>query len=439
MSRAAFVFAGRTINPLVAIIFSLASTRLLTIEEAGIYSWALARIFVVQAFAEAGLQLSLVRFLAPAVQRGDQRVVRAILRASAALKIAAFVFAAALALLYTGGVALSSYVSVPGMAFELMAASHPDRIALAWLILLGGAGLGLLTYLDSILVAHEFYSRLSLWLPVVGLLRIFLLAALVVGDGGNLRAEHLLYAFALGPYLASFAFFFFFPADHFLGAPPAAEWRPWILQLLRFNVWTLAAAFLAILAEWMEPLIITRASDNGLFGAARMPLQGFLILLATLSTMLLPRLARLQSADEYRTFFLRFYPWLAAAAVLFLPGFWIVPWFILWWNGPDYLQSVTVFYILFPNFILRIYFAPLGVALFALNQPRLIAIEAGLRMFGGLVFNLILYREFGIQGAAWASLLGQACGWLFLLFCYRQFFLSGRFPFAPTGEARNIV
>lgn len=439
LRRAAFVFAARTVNPAVAILFSLAASRLLTIEDHGIYAWALARMFVVQAFAEAGLQLSLVRFLAPAVHRGDETAIRAILRASLALKLLAFAFAAVVALLYIAGVSISAYTPLPWMAFELMPSSHPDRVALAWLIMLGGVGLGLLTYLDSILVANEAYNKLSLWLPSVGLLRILLLIVLVVGESGSLRAEHLLYAFALGPYLASVAFFFFFPAAGLLAPSPRGEWAPWMRQLLRFNVWTLAAAFFAILAEWMELLVISRASDQGLFSAARMPLQGFLILLTTLSSMLLPRLARLKSVEDYRRFFVRFYQWLIPAVVLFLPGFWILPWFILAWNGADYLASVKVVYLLYPNFILRVYFAPLGVALFALNQPRLIAVEAALRMVGGIVFNLTLYPLFGIIGAAWASLLAQACGWIFLLYCYRQFFVTGRFPFAATPEPRNIV
>ena len=184
----------------------------------------------------------------------------------------------------------------------------------------------------------------------------------------------------------------------------------------------------------MEILIISDPNDNGLFNAARMPMQGFLILLATMNSLLLPRFTRLSEPGDFANFFRRIYTYLIPGVLIFLPGFWIFPWFILNWFGTDYLLSVKVFYILYPNFILRIYFAPLGMALFALDQPRLIAAEAALRMCTGFVLNSILYPAEGIIGAAYASLLSQACGWLFLVYCYRIYFQTGRFPFQKKAD-----
>lgn len=430
LRRAALLFSARAVNPAVSLGFSLVMPRILTVEDFGIYGWALARIFIVQAVAEVGLQQSLIRFLSPALQAGPEgnAEFRRVLRASLQLKLYALAFVLGLTALYLGVIVAINHFG-GALPVGLLPAAHPDQLSLTCIIVLGGAGLSILSYLDSILVAHERFTRLSLWLPSVGLIRFGLLAAFMLAFGGRLRAEHVLFAFALGPYLAIVFFFCFYPARVFFERPPSKEWRPLVGKLLRFNLWMLAAAFLAIVSDWMEVLIISDESDSGHFNAARMPMQGFLILLATMASLLLPRFATLRTPAEYRDSFGKIYRLLFPLALLFLPGFVIFPYFISGWYGPDFLISVDVFYILYPNFLLRIFFAPLGVALIALDQPRLVAIEAALRMGSGLILNLILYPSAGIIGAAYASLLAQACGWTFLLFCYYSFFTAGKFPF----------
>ncbi|MCB1327072.1 MAG: hypothetical protein KDK35_17680 [Leptospiraceae bacterium] len=430
--RAVVLFGGRAFNPLVSLVYGILAGKLLVVEDYGIYGKALSFIFVVQAITEVGLQQSLVRFLAHAIGASDENRIRAILRASLQLKLYGLAAASAIFLLLIGLIAGAPALGGLGLKIDLLRLAHPDLIHLAWLVFLGGVGLSLLTYLDSVLVSHQSYFRLAIWLPSVGMIRLLMLAWFFYTNEG-LRVDHVLFAFALGPFLSVLLFFLVFPADFFLARAGRSEWKPWIRRLFGFNLWIMVASFLAILSDWMEVFIIHRTADTGLFNAARLPMQGFLILLTTMNSFLLPRLAGLEGPSQYRNFFLRIYQVLIPAVVLFLPGFFIFPWFLLWWFGPEYAPSVTVFYILYPNFILRLYFAPLGTALFALDQPLLIAIEAGLRMSTGLVLNLILYNMAGIEGAAWASLLAQATGWIFLLYCYGRYFRTGNFPLDRVG------
>ena len=165
-------------------------------------------------------------------------------------------------------------------------------------------------------------------------------------------------------------------------------------------------------------------------------MQGFLILLATMQSILLPRFAGLTTPDQFKSVFRRVYTALVPGALLLIPGFWLFAWFIPAWYGPDYLPSTRVFMILYPNFVLRLFFAPLGTALFALDQPRLIAAETGLKMVVGFVANLVLIPLYGIVGAAVASWIAQIAGWSFLLFCFYYYFRDGKFPFAQDERAR---
>ena len=426
---AAAIFSARSFNSMVSLAFSLFAGRILAVEDHGLYTESYARIVIIQALAEVGLQFSLVRFLVPVIQEGAEAQINAIVAASLRIKFYAALILGTFFLMAFSSTVLAPTLSEAGAPAWLIYSFAPQELTLFWLIFVGGLGMSLLSYLESTLLAHESYLRLALWLPSVGLIRLTLLGIFVFRGSEAIRAEHVVYIFALGPYIAAASFFFFFPASFFFKSAPKSEWKPWIRKLLYFNVWILAASIMSILSDWMEIHLIGDNKANGLYGAARMPMQGFLILLATMQAVLLPRFSGLGTKEEFKAVFKRLYGYVIPGVILLLPGGFLLAWFILFWYGPEYQVSVTVFWLLYPNFLLRLCFAPLGTALFALDQPRLIAIEAGLRMSTGILFNLVLISFFGIIGAALASLLSQFAGWTFLVFIYLRFFRQGDFPF----------
>ena len=420
--QAAALFSSRSFNSLLTLLFSLLAGRLLAVEDYGVFSQALARIVVVQAFAELGMQHSVVRFLSPSLGTPRESL---IVQASVNLKLFALLGAGAIPLMFVLAFAVSP---------SLM--GDPDLLPYLVLIFIGGAGMSMLSYLDGILVSRQSYARLSLWWPSVGTIRLSALGLFALNGGETVRAEHVIYAFSLAPWLAMTLFFLIFPASYFLPKTSFSRTVPWMKKLLLYNSWIVLASVVSIISDWMEVLLLQDAGQTGLFNAARMPMQGFLILLGTMQSFLLPRLSKLKTRDEFASFFKRLYGFLLPGSLVFLPGFWIFAWFIPFWFGPEYLPSVRVFWILYPNFICRMFFAPLGVALFALDQPRLIFVEAALRMGAGLVLNLTLIPIMGIQGAAWASLCAQFFGWVFLLFCYWRYFKTGSFRFRGPPSPR---
>lgn len=427
--RGAFVlFVARSFNSLISLIFALLAGKILTVEDHGQFAQALARIVLIQAIAEAGLQFSLVRFLSPLQRNGDLDEISGIVRASLQLKMYAALIALVTISLFVLGVLGAPVLGRIGFPNFLLPPSHPDLVPRLWLILLGGLGMSILSYLESILVSRESFIRLSLWLPSVGLIRISLLGFFLVAENASVRSEHVVFAFALGPYLAAAAFFFLFPASFFFRPSKPKIWKPWVRKLISYNFWILFAAFMSILSDWMEIHMIQDAGERGLYSAARMPMQGFLILLATMQAVLLPRFSQLKNRAEYRVIFKKIYFYIILLVLLMLPGMFLIGRLIPWWYGSNYESAVQIFWILYPNFLLRLIFAPLGTALYSLDQPRLIAVEASLRMVAGFGANLILIPQMGNTGAALASLLAQFCGWIFLIYCYHGYFTGRGFP-----------
>ncbi|MDH5654280.1 MAG: polysaccharide biosynthesis C-terminal domain-containing protein [Spirochaetia bacterium] len=420
--RAAVVFLARSLNSFLALIFSLIAGKILSVEDHGLYGQAMARIIVFQAFLEVGLQYSLVRFLTPAIKEKNASLTATINSASLLLKLYAFLAVGGVTLLF-----IPVYANMADSVSLIVPFVYPDGILILWMVFLGGAGMSLISYLDALLVSHQYYFRLSLWLPGVGILRLFFIGLLFFLEDGDISGAHVVYIFSIVPYFVVILFFLFFSPSFFF-QKPTGDIQFWLKKLFSYNLWILAASFFSITSDWMEILLITNTRDSGLYNAARLPMQGFLILLATMQSILLPRFSVLETKSEYLAIFKRIYKYIIPLTVMFLPGLWIFALFIPAWYGEEYLPSVQLLYVLYPSFLLRMVFAPLGTALFALDQPRIITIEAGLRMMGGLVLNLILIPEFGIMGAAFANFFSQFAGWAFLIYCYYLYFTTERFP-----------
>lgn len=419
-TRGVFLFGSRAFNSLAGLFFSLLAGRFLTVEDHGVFAAGLARMVIAQAILEAGLQYSMVRYLAPAIRSGALGEIAGLVRASLVLKFAAL---AGLGLLTAGAALFFSFVSGPAFLRELLPDSGSP--VLLWLIFLGGASMSFVSYQEAVLVAHGSYNRLSLWLPSTGMFRLILLAAFYFADE-SFSARQVLFAYALGPVLSAAAFFFIFPADFFF--QHSDDWRSGVRKLVSYNSFIVAASFFSIFSDWMEVLMLSESSETGVYNAARMPLQGFLIFLATMQSLLLPKFSGLASRDEYFAAFKSVYRWLVPLAAALVPGMLVLAWFIPFWFGPQYHDSVYVLYFLYPGYILKILFAPLGTALFALDRPRLIAVEAGSRMAAGFALNLWLIPAHGIFGAAAAGFIAPFAGWFFLIFCYVRFYKTGEFP-----------
>lgn len=428
--KGVFLFAARSFNSLAGLVFALFAGRFLTVEDHGVFAAVLARMVIAQAILEVGLQYSLVRYLAPAIRAGEAGEVQSIVRASLWLKGVTFAILGGLVMVLA---ILLSLVTMPGPVLELL--PEYGSPILLWMIFLGGAAMSFVSYQEAVLVAHGSYLRLALWIPLTGILRLTFLS-LAYAAGTAQSPEHIVFAYSLGPVLSVVCFFFVFPASFFTRLAGATDWRAHLRKLISYNSFIVLASFFSIFSDWMEVLMLSEARDTGIYNAARMPLQGFLILLSTMQSMFLPWFSGLVNLEEYRTVFSRIYKWLVPGCVALIPGLFVLAWFVPLWFGQEYEGSVRILYLLYPGYLLKLLFAPLGTALFALDRPRLVAVEAGARMIAGFILNSILISRYGIMGAAISGFVAPFAGWIFLIFCYARFFKTGEFPFPERSNAK---
>ncbi|HBS05500.1 MAG TPA: hypothetical protein DEA96_11070 [Leptospiraceae bacterium] len=422
LGKIAGLFLSRSFHSFSSLVFSLVVGKLLIVEDHGVYGQFVAQVTVIQAITEAGLQYSLIRYLSRSLHHNEHGEVSSILRASLSLKFYAFL----IAFILIASWATAGFFPILGGPLRLP--HSPDHLSILLMVLLSGFGMSIFSFLDAILVAHQKYKQLVYWIPSTGIVRLTLLALFYFGDSGHLTIQQALFSFLAGPYISVAIFFAIFPASFFERAAPGDHRFHWIKRLFSYNRWLIAASFFSILSDWMEVLLLGQRSDAAFFHAARIPMQGFLILLATMQSVILPRFSVLETSGQFFQSLKQIYRYLVPGLILLLPGFWIFAWFLPFWYGEEYIRSISVFWILYPGFLLRLVFAPLGTALLALDRPIVVGLEAGIRMLSGILFNSILIPAYGIHGAAWASLISQTPGWIFLMILFYRYYQSGVFP-----------
>ena len=133
-----------------------------------------------------------------------------------------------------------------------------------------------------------------------------------------------------------------------------------------------------------------------------------------MNSLIYPKMSRITDNKEFKNFLMKSVLFGMGMALVLAPGYFLAEPVLNFLFSGKYSESIPVFKILYPNYLLQIIFAPLGIALFALGQPKILAILSLLRLVFGLVLDNLLIPELAAEGAAISLFLGQIVSWLLL-------------------------
>jgi O-antigen/teichoic acid export membrane protein len=213
-------------------------------------------------------------------------------------------------------------------------------------------------------------------------------------------------------------FFFLFPKEKIVWTGETKQTWERFKTLSSFNLWAFTASIFAILSDRLEIFLLKKFHNPeqvAIYGTSLQLFSGFQIVFSTLNSMILPRLSGLvNDTVEFNRFLKKSFTICAGIALVLVPGFFLAePILNLLFNN-KYSDSIPVFRILYPNYLLQLVFAPLGIALFAMGRPKILAILALIRLLIGFVFDNLLIPEYGVMGAGVSFFLGQVVSWLIL-------------------------
>ncbi|UOG47849.1 oligosaccharide flippase family protein [Leptospira noguchii] len=398
-----FVSVSKAISSLLNLVFMVYSVNILTKSENGLFQYYAGFIPVLLAIAEFGLPTALVKFLAPVTT--DKQKIGDLLSSSLLIKLGALV-------------ALTLISLIASVLLK-------ESTIVVTLLVLGSFILSFNSFFESIFICFGNYISLSFWNPLPNLIR---LAILYSADRFTQRAlGHLdiLAIFTISPMFVLVLFFFVFPRKQLNWGGEKNGIREMTSTLTSFNGYAFLASIFAMISDRMEIFFLKwyyTQESAAVYGTALQLFSGFVILFSVINSLIYPKLSRLVDSDEFPKFLWKSVMLSVGMAVLLSPGFFLAEWILNLLFKGKYADSIGVFQILYPNYMLQLVFSPLGIALFALGQPRMLALLALLRLVCGVVLANLLIPEYGPTGAASSYFLGQIVSWLILTGYFLAFF-----------------
>ena len=391
----AFVSLTKLLSSLLNLIFMVYSVNLMTRVENGSFQFYMGFIPVILAIAEFGLPTALIKFIAP--RTDDKSSIGNILSSAVVLKI--------LSLLVLVATAIITYFLLN------------ESYLLLFLLVTGGFFISFISFFESIFVAFREYMSLSLWTPATNFFRLAVLYGAAKYSSQPLSFLDILAIFTFTPAFVFMLFFLIFDNSRLHWIPKPDKLVSTVKELASFNSWAFLATIFAIVSDRMEIFFINKYHSEetiAVYGTALQLFSGFVIIFSTMSSLIYPKMSQITDTNEFKNFIIKSVLFGAGLALLFSPGYFLAEPILNLLFGGKYSESIPVFKILYPNYLLQIVFSPLGIALFALGQPKMLAILAFLRFLFGIILDNILIPEFAAMGAAYSFFLGQIVSWLIL-------------------------
>ncbi len=398
-----FVSISKAFSSIMNLAFMIYSVNLLSKTENGKFQFYLSLLPVVLAIAEFGLPNALIKYISPLAEKNEDP--GAILRASLRIKFYSFL--------------ILTIISIIAFAFT------QENYLILTILLFGGIIVSFISYFESLFISYRKYLSLSLWNPLPNILRLSILYFIAETSIHPLTYIDILTIFSISPLFILFLFFFFFGGKEITWSAPAVEVKESEKKLILFNLWAFFASIFAILSDRLEVFFLNQFHSPETvadYGTALQLFSGFIIILATFNSIIYPKLSRLADSEEFPIFLKKAVLLGALIAICLLPGILLAEPILNLLFGAKYSNSISVFKILYPNFLLQLVFAPLGTALFALGQPRMLAGLALLRLIFGAMFDYLIIPDSGANGAAVSMFLGQIVSWLILVGYFMAYF-----------------
>ena len=392
-----YVSLSKVFASICNLLFMIYAVNLLSRAENGRFQYYMGFIPLVLAIAEFGLPSAIIKFLSTSTD--DKKKIGNVLQASIFIKFISIV------ILFL-------------MSIVLYYVYREDLLSI-FIIVTGGIIVSFVGFFESIFVSFRYYLALSIWNPLTNIIRILSLFFVAASVELPLTYIDILVIFTLSPIFIFILFFLIFPRDKlFWSSENSDSLKKEILEITKFNFWAFLATIFAITSDRLEIFMIHKfhSSDEvAIYGTALQLFSGFVIILSTLTSLVYPRLASQVNTPEFKSTLIKSCFAGSALAFLLLPGFFLAEPILNFIFQNKYQDSIPVFKILYPNYLCQLIFAPLGIALFAMGKPQILAVLALLRLVFGYILDSALIPEFGVIGASTSFFLGQIISWLVLV------------------------
>ncbi|MFN8497661.1 MAG: oligosaccharide flippase family protein [Anaerolineae bacterium] len=394
----AIVTAGSVARLGLGFVASVLIARELGVGDFGVYVSLGAVASIVGAVADFGLTEAAVKRIAE-VWSGDETAARERGQVFFWVRLAA-----------AAGVALMGVLLF--LAFAAVVPANTLPVPLVALTLGGVVAAALSGAVSAMLQAIGRFGRLSAVMLVNS--GATALAALALAYLGRLTVVTTLVVLGIGASFLSFGVGrYLLPRGWTLRPPTLARVRDETRRLARFAGWVGAANSLAMLAAYLDVLLVgwwSGATSAAFYGLALNLANKVDVVNQSLHAVTLPAAAGVFQADALLAYIRRSLLRSAAISVILLPLFWLAAPFIGFFYGATYLPAATTFGLLLAVVIFDIFTQPMLLLALPLNEPRLLAAADAVRVVVLVAVGVWLIPLYGANGAAIARLIARCVG-----------------------------
>lgn len=402
-----FVYAGNITNAGLAFFASVLLARLLEPAGFGLFSTAVAILFLVNELTDLGINPSVIRYASMYIQRGDTNSAAQCFRFALKTRLS-------FALIFVGlGILSSSFI-----ANRLLTTAEIQPLLLV--AFLGVIPLMIQSYLSVIFQSEQRFKEHVVMALISGVSKIALVAVLLTTTYTSPITA--LICFSLSPIIA--IAYGYFKTNKNLVVKVAKNTEV-LRELKSFTFWMAIWATFAILHGKLDQLMVSSmlgSVEAGIFAAAYQFASIITFLVGAIGTVLNPKITNftreqlLKFNQYFGTYFILLC--LAVAGIGLLGNIFIPLLF-----GVAYQSAVGVFNALligcfvfglavFPNAILN-----------ALNKPFIFSITAAVGLIASFILNLIFLPRFGTVGAAYTFGIVNSVSLLISFLAARKYLL----------------
>ncbi len=392
------VLSGNIFSASLGFLATILITRTLGPVQFGLFSVALAVMGIASQFSDFGIGTGLVRFASLYLKNDDQKA-NLIFKVSLKFKLI-----------------ITTLVILTGLFISKFLAIHifgnPDLIFPLKLAFIGAFGLSLIGYISTTLQARQSFKKFTLVNLITPLGKFTLIGLLFLTYKLNLFSA--ITTIAILPFIAFLVGSLIIPRD-FLRAK--GDENEAFRGLFRFSKWILVSLLCVMIFNRLDILMLVyfkTVEVVGYYSAAYKFAFVFPLITGSITTILLPKVSGLSKKEQLHKYIrksLKFtMPIIFPLFILLL----ISRPIILSIYGSEYLPSVIIFQILICGFTLSIIINPIGLIIYSLNKPEILAYLNIIQLILNFLGNLFLIPPHGAVGAAISTLFVRIVGTIFI-------------------------
>jgi O-antigen/teichoic acid export membrane protein len=399
---ASVVFGGNVTAAIILILTSTILGRNLGVSSFGEISTLISAVTFIVGLSDLGITITTIRLSGKYIRNDPERY--------KFITLLTFILYSLIGLVVTLlGFFLAPYLSKLWFKSDAY-------IYVVWISMATAGILSASSYISATLQAHQKFNQLAVWAVVPTALRSFFMICAVVWKL-SITAVMFSYLIAVVISTAAGVVLFVWKFIHF-DAYTYPDKGMITREFFSFSKWIAVTVIFSTIATRFDTILLASRSNSiqvGIFAAANQLAMAALMIVNVLNTTLMPRVTRLETHSDYRSYFRESYLIAGLAAFGFILVLLLSQPVVTLLFGPEFLMSVNVFRLLLIAYIINIISWPVILLIYAVDRPDIQTKINILQVITQIAGNYFLMPILGARSPAIMFLLITIFGTAFII------------------------